>query len=119
MNHLSVPNAYPQMGHRCPFADQGYQVMRNIAAAAQYALTEGKGQDWRVVFSFPPDRTTDAVISHIQERLQDEHRKRVLKLDYMKLAKVLAVSEDDTARGLAAHMANRLGISLSANGRNA
>ena len=63
-----------------------------------------------MVFCFPPDNSTDVAINYVRDRLNEEHRNRVLKLNYVKLTKILANSEDATARGLAAHMASRLGL---------
>jgi hypothetical protein len=106
MKPISTKDAY-QEGKPCPFAGGGYQVMRNIAAAAKLA---GQGRDWRVIFAYPQssDSETGNLIALVKSKLACEQQHRILTLDYVKLAKELITSEDATARGLGEHMATRL-----------
>jgi len=107
MKPLSIEGAYP-FGMPCPFAGGGYQVMRNIAAAAELARTSGI--EWRVIFAYP--RSTgagaDEAIELVKGKLVSEHQHRILKLDYSVLAERLMLSEEPTASGLGRHLMTRL-----------
>lgn len=111
MKPISRDGVY-RFGQACPFAGSGYQVMRNIAAAVRMT-TETKTSQWRAIFAYPADAATQEAIRLVRDKLREEHQRRVLTLDYIALAKALNCSADVTARGLARHMAVRLGINLS------
>jgi restriction endonuclease-like protein len=113
MKPLSRPDAYP-LGEICPFAGAGYQVMRNIAAAARQLTTLPNASAWRAIFAFPADETTKQAIALVQSRLLEDYQSRILVLDYIELARALAKSIDPTAKALAQHMATRLRITLDA-----
>lgn len=106
MKAISKEGAYP-VGELCAFAGRGYQVMRNLAAAAKLA---GDASEWRVIFAYPQsyDPTTDDAIALVRGRLATQHQPRVLALDYIKFAKELIASTDQTANELGKHMSIRL-----------
>jgi len=112
MNPLSIKGAYP-FGIPCPFAGGGYQVMRNIAAAAELARTSGI--EWRVIFSYPKSTGTgaDEAIELVKGKLVSEYQHRILKLDYRALAERLMLSEEPTASCLGRHMMTRLPMSVT------
>jgi hypothetical protein len=107
MKPLSNEGVYP-LGKPCPFAEGGYQVMRNIAAAA--ALATANGSEWRVIFEYPKssDSRTADTIAFVKGKLAVEQQQRILVLDYVELAEKLMRSEDATAISLGRHMAKRL-----------
>lgn len=96
-------------GGECPFAGPGYQVMRNVAFAAEYA--ERKGSDWRTIFAFPealsPKSSQD--IDSVVSPLKEQNRKRVLQLDYQRLAIALADGDDPMSTDLSRYILGRIG----------
>ncbi len=108
MKEISREGAY-RVGEPCAFAGLGYQVMRNIAAAAKLA---GDASNWRVIFAYPQsyDSTTDEAIALVRNKLAVQHQHRVLVLDYINFARELMCSTNEIAHDLGIHMAIRLGI---------
>jgi len=104
MGQISQSEAYPE-GVRCPFAGPGYQVMRVIASAVQACKSS-----WRVIFAYPFGGSTRREIDAVVERLLPEFQTSVFHLDYLELAKALSrdAESDPVARGLGAHMTERL-----------
>lgn len=107
MKSLSAPDAY-EFGMRCPFAEGGYQVMRNIAAAACHGRQ--RGVDWRVIFAYPSNPETGMEIDNVVKHLTHENQSKVHRLDYFKAANALALSPDPISRDLSTHMSIRLGL---------
>lgn len=105
MQQLATPEAIGE-GRPCPFAGPGYQVMRNIAAAAR--LGEQHGTDWVAVFAFPASRQPDSVtaLEGVRQLLTPANASRVLILDYDRLAERLATIA--TLRQFADYMQSRL-----------
>jgi hypothetical protein len=105
MKSISAPGAY-ETGGKCPFAEGGYQVMRNVAAAVCHGRE--RGVDWRVIFAYPWNQHTDLDIEKVVRRLTAENQSKVLRLDYFRVAETLSMSPDPIARDLSGHMAARL-----------
>jgi hypothetical protein len=107
MKKISKEDAYP-VGETCAFAGSGYQVMRNIAAAAKLAAD---ASEWRVIFAYPRsyDPKTDDAITSVRSKLA-VHQDRVVVLDYINFARQLTSSSDEVAHDLGKHMAIRLGL---------
>lgn len=111
---LSRPGEY-QPGVACPFAGRGYQVMRTIAFASEFASR--KGADWRVVFAFPQTLSPESVadVAGVARGLLPEHQERVLQLDYESLARALRDEGEPIASDLGNYMKSRM--SAAAGGR--
>jgi hypothetical protein len=107
MHRQSTEGAYV-VGQKCPYAGPGYQVMRNIAFAAEYARRSES--DWRVIFAFPAELSTESRsdVAAIVELLKPEYRNQVHSLDYRYLAESFARGNDSTAHDLGIYMMSRL-----------
>ena len=107
MTRLSAPGSYVP-GIPCPFAGPAYQVMRNVAFAAEYASRRSK--DWAVVFAFPAKLKPASVaqVEAVRNRLLPENAARVAILDYEALAQSLVKLPDEVSKGLGDHMISRL-----------
>jgi hypothetical protein len=107
MREICLPDAVVE-GTTCPFAESGYQIMRNIAMAAQLGRT--RGTEWRVVFAFPASRRRLSVahVAAVRELLAPEHVGKVSILDYDDLHRCLANSVDARSAALAKYMGSRL-----------
>jgi hypothetical protein len=107
MERISVGKAY-RRGDTCAFAGREFQVMRNIAFAAEAG--HRSSCDWRVVFAFSrtmhPD--TDEHVETVVSRLLPEHSPRVLRLDYDELRDRLLASKDGLAADLGRHLSDKL-----------
>ena len=107
MERISIAGSY-RRGEQCAFAGKEFQAMRNIAFAAEAGCRASR--DWRAVFAFSrtihPD--TDTSVEAVVTRLQPEHRRRVLRLDYDELRDRLLASSNVLAARLGKHMSEKI-----------
>ena len=107
MRELCVPGTF-RIGEPCIYAGPTYQVMRNIAFAAE--LGRRKGKEWRVLFAFPASghhdsaATVDAVVS----TLVADTRRRVATVDYDRVTSGFRGAGSEPIRVLGEFMAQRL-----------
>lgn len=109
MERLCVPGAFP-IGEPCPYAGPAYQVMRNIAFAAEMGLQTKR--EWWVLFAFPASSKHDtfAVVDSVVRTLKTEHQQRVATVDYDQVASGFQVSDSEPVADLGNYMASRLNL---------
>jgi len=109
MAGLCVPGTF-QIGARCPYAGPAYQVMRNIAFAAE--MGRRTKRQWRVLFAFPASskHDTSAIIDSVVRTLGSEHQRRVATVDYDRVASEFQGSDAEPVTALGHYMASRLSL---------